>query len=391
MKDSLVKRRDRRGLLIKPSNPTSLTAVDLFAGGGGLTLGLKRAGFNVVAAVEVEPHAFSTYKANHPEVHALKQDIRTVSGESLLQFSPSGEIDLLAGCPPCQGFTSLTSKYKRFDPRNILIREMSRLVKESSPRAVMMENVPGLTTKGKELFVEFLEVLGDLGYFVSFHILQTADYGVPQSRRRLVLLAGKGFSIDIPKPTHSRLPNSQLKAWRTLRDGLPDLPRPLTLDQSARCGGPLRVNWHVVRSLSPRNRRRIRLAKPGKVWTAIPRKLRPACHQRKSAGFTNVYGRMAWGRVAPTITAGFATLSKGRFGHPDQDRTISVREAASLQTFPLDYIFDTPFMEYVCDIVGNALPPRFAQTLSHSCHQAIFSDRAIRAKRHPENSHADHG
>jgi len=362
--------------LPKPSRPIYLTAVDLFAGGGGLTLGLKRAGFKVVAAVEDEPHAFATYKANHPEVLALKQDIRTVRGQSLLQRSPSGEIDLLAGCPPCQGFTSLTSKYKRFDPRNTLIREMTRLVKETAPRAVMMENVPGLTTKGKKLFVEFLEVLGDLGYIVSFRVLQTADYGVPQSRRRLVLLAGKGFSIGIPEPTHSRFPKPRLKPWRTLREGLPQLPRPLTLEQSKRFGGPRLFNWHVVRSLSPRNQQRLRLAKPGKVWTTIPRKLRPACHQDKNAGFTNVYGRMAWGRVAPTITAGFATLSKGRFGHPDQNRTISVREAASLQTFPLDYIFDTQFMERVCEIIGNALPPRFAQTLSRSCYQAILAPQS---------------
>ena len=359
----------------KPSSPAYPTAVDLFAGGGGLTLGLKRAGFNVIAAVEVEPHAFATYKANHPEVHGLKQDIRTVHGKSLLQLSPSRQIDLVAGCPPCQGFTSLTSKYKRFDHRNVLIREMTRVVKEVKPRAVMMENVPGLTVKGKKLFAEFLDVLGDLGYIISFQVLQTADFGVPQSRRRLVLFAGKGFPIQIPEPTHSRRRAPNRKPWQTLRKGLPRLPKPLTLNQSRVIGGPHVRNWHIVRTLSPRNRRRLEAAKPGKVWTAIPKRLRPACHQDNEAGFTNVYGRMAWDRVAPTITAGFATLSKGRFGHPNQDRTISVREAALLQTFPLDYVFDTQLMERVCEIIGNALPPRFAQILAESCYRAILSTK----------------
>jgi DNA (cytosine-5)-methyltransferase 1 len=368
-----MKPQGRERLSPKPSSPTNLTAVDLFAGGGGLTLGLKRAGFNVVAAVEVEPEAFATYKTNHPEVHGLKQDIRMIHGKSLLQFSPSGEIDLLAGCPPCQGFTSLTSKYKRFDQRNFLIREMTRIVKETRPRAVMMENVPGLTVKGKKLFVEFLEVLGDLGYIISFQVLQTADYGVPQSRRRLVVLAGKGFSIQIPPPTHSRLRAPHRMPWQTLREGLPKLPRPLTLEQSRAIGGPHLRNWHIVRTLSPLNQRRLAAAKPGKVWTAIPKRLRPACHQNNDAGFTNVYGRMVWDRVAPTITAGFATLSKGRFGHPDQNRTISVREAALLQTFPLDYVFDTQLMEHVCEIIGNALPPRFAQILGSCCYEAILA------------------
>ena len=128
------------------------TAVDIFAGGGGLTVGLKRAGFNVVAAIEIEKHAFSTYQANHPEVHGYMQDVRTISGKTLLKHSSTNEIDLLAGCPPCQGFSSLTSKYRRIDSRNQLVSEMSRLVEEIQPRAVMMENVPGLAEKGKELF-----------------------------------------------------------------------------------------------------------------------------------------------------------------------------------------------------------------------------------------------
>lgn len=366
-----MKQTGKRKLPPKRSDRTSPVAVDLFAGGGGLTLGLKLAGFNVAAAVENEPHALATYRANHPEVHLLPDDIRTVSGQSLLETSPSGGIDLLCGCPPCQGFTSLTSKYRKIDKRNVLIREMGRIIRETRPRAVMLENVPGLISKGRTLLIEFLDTLGDLGYAISLDILQVANYGIPQSRRRLVLLAGQGFPIPIPEPTHSRTGLKQLTPWITIRQALPKLPKPLTLGQTNALGGPATVNWHVVRTLSPRNRARLAAAKPAKGWTTLPKRLRPTCHQDESSGFPNVYGRMAWNRVAPTITAGFSTLSKGRFGHPERQRTISVREGATLQTFPVDYIFDTPRMERVCEIIGNALPPTFAEILSRRCYEAL--------------------
>lgn len=170
-----------------------LTAVDIFAGGGGLTVGLKRANFQVVAAVENEPAAFATYKTNHPEVQAYKQDIRTISGDALKMTSPTTRIDLLAGCPPCQGFTSLTSKYSRHDSRNELVLDMARLVREALPSMVMMENVPGLMMKGKPLFDQFVIELESLGYSVNAKVLQVADYGVPQNRRRLVGHLGWGL------------------------------------------------------------------------------------------------------------------------------------------------------------------------------------------------------
>ena len=355
----------------KPDVPSSFTAVDLFAGGGGLTLGLKRAGFQVVGAVEIEPNAFATYKANHPEVTAFKQDIRTISGESLSSLSTSGRIDLLAGCPPCQGFSSLTSKYKKPHPGNALVKQMTRLVKEIKPRAIMMENVPGLQGKGKRLFDHFLKTLTDEGYTVSQAVLQVANYGVPQSRRRLVVLAAKGVTIEIPKPTHHRTGEGGLKRWKPVREAIKGLPKPLTLTEAIRRGGPQSFNWHVVRTLSSQNQRRLKKARPGRAWSHIPKTLRPSCHQEKSAGFSNVYGRMKWGEVSPSITGGCTTFSKGRFGHPTANRTISVREAALLQTFPADYIFDTPFMEHACNIIGNALPCEFAEILARACVQAL--------------------
>jgi len=348
-----------------------LTCVDLFSGGGGLTVGLKRAGFKILAAVEIDSRAFATYKANHPEAQAYKQDIRTVRGKDLLKLSPGRKIDLVAGCPPCQGYTSLTSKYRREDPRNELLLEMSRIVREIKPRAVMMENVPGLAKRGKLLFDRFLDELSAVGYRVNWEILQAADYGVPQTRRRLVLLAGKGFHIPLPPPTHSKLPRGHLKAWRTLRNVIKNMPDPLTLEEARARGGPQLFGWHVVRTLSTKNIDRMKKASPGKSWRSIPKKLRPICHKELNTGFSNVYGRLSWDQVSSTITGGCTTFSKGRFGHPQENRTISVREAALIQTFPSNYILDTLFMDDVCDIVGNALPCDFAKRLSEECANAL--------------------
>jgi DNA (cytosine-5)-methyltransferase 1 len=348
-----------------------MTAIDLFAGGGGLTVGLKQAGFTVVSAVEIEKHAFATYKANHPEVRVFRQDVRTVDGKYLRGLSPTGMIDLLAGCPPCQGFSSLTFKSKKTDPRNELVREMGRLIAAIQPRAVMMENVPGLADKGKPLFDEMLDVLEKHKYRVNWDVLQVADYGVPQNRRRLVVLAGKEFDITLPAPTHSRIPMKGLKPWISVKNVIGSMKSPITLTDAMNDAGPQAVSWHVVRTLSNTNLCRLRQAIPGKPWTKISKKLRPNCHQDRKAGFSNVYGRMMWDKVSPAITGGCTTLSKGRFGHPVEDRTISVLEAALLQTFPKNYKFNTPYMEYACDIIGNALPCDFAEVLAKACASAI--------------------
>lgn len=338
-------------------------AADLFAGGGGLTVGLKKAGFKVVAAVEIDHDAASTFQANHPETTLFIQDITYVKGKDLLALSPTGVLDLLSGCPPCQGFTSLTAKYKRDDPRNLLINEMLRLIEETMPRAVMMENVPGLAQRGKALLDNLVERLTALGYQTKLSVLQVADYGVPQLRRRLVLLAGLGFSIAMPTPTHSNK-NSTLPPWRTVRDAIDNFSPPMAFSEAKRIGKFPTRDWHIVRDLSPKNIARLKTAIPGSTWQKIPEHLRPPCHQGQYKGFPNVYGRMEWDKASPTITGGCTTLSRGRYGHPEEDRTISVREAATLQTFPADYIFDTLYMDSVCNIIGNALPCEFAKQLA---------------------------
>ena len=347
-------------------------AVEIFAGGGGLAVGLRNAGFDTVAAVEINPAAVATFKANHKKVHVFQQDVRTVDGATLLDLA-GGVIDVLAACPPCQGFSSLTSKWKRNDPRNSLVSEVARLAEESLPSSIMIENVPGLTDKGKALFDDLVGRLESLGYLCTWDVLQVADYGVPQKRRRLVLLAGLGFEIKLPKQTHSRTGDGEnTLPWVTVREALAGVrEEPMTLNESQQLGGPQSLKWHVVRTLSPANVERLRHAKAGAGWSEIPATVRPKCHQDGYTGFSNVYGRLRWDEPSATITAGCTTLSKGRFGHPEKDRTISLFEASLLQTFPPDYHFETPHFERACEIVGNALPCLFATVVAQTVMRAL--------------------
>jgi DNA (cytosine-5)-methyltransferase 1 len=351
-----------------------LKAVDLFAGCGGLTVGLRQAGFRIIGAVELDETAHATYVANHGKVAGKPRDIRQVKGSNFVEAG--GKVDLVAGCPPCQGFSSLTSKKGGKDPRNRLVAEFARIVREVRPRAVMMENVPGLADRGGALFFDLLEDLKSLGYMAEWRVLQVADYGVPQRRRRLVLLAGLGFSIPFPSPTHSKDGSEGLPRWRTLRETIKGVDQPVTLSYAKARGGPAAFGWNVVRDMGEENQKRIRHARAGRSWKSIPKRLRPDCHKDAPLGFRNAYGRMRWNEPAVTITSGCTTLSKGRFGHPRANRTISVREAALLQTFPADYRFATAYIDKVCAMIGNALPCKFAEILALQCAKAISADVA---------------
>ena len=254
-------------------NPGQLKAVEIFSGGGGLAVGLRDAGFETVAAVELEPHAAATFKANHPTVQVFRQDVRTVKGEMILPLA-GGSIDVLAACPPCQGFSSLTSKWKKEDDRNALVAEVGRLAEELRPQAIMMENVPGLAQKGRPLFDALLEHLESLGYETNWSVLQVADFGVPQRRRRLVMLAGLGFSIDMPTTTHSRTGEDGLPKWQTVRETIGNMDEPITFMEAKQNGGAQAFDWHVVRQLSPANVERLKSSKPGGTWEDIPEDIR---------------------------------------------------------------------------------------------------------------------
>ncbi len=353
-----------------------LIAVDLFSGCGGLTYGLRQAGFHIAAGVENNPVGAKTYKYNNRKTNLIEKDIREVKGTDLLGILPDGKVDLLVGCAPCQGFCSITRKYKREDPRNELLLEMARIICELRPNAIMMENVPGLVTRGKAIFERFINKIRRHGYCPRWEIVQMADYGVPQSRRRLVILAGRGFVIPFPEATHARKPKegSGLKPWVTLREAIKGMPAPITLREFKKSKGPQEYNWHVVRNLEPKTKAKLKAAMPGKTWLCLSEELRPKCHRGDYKGFPNVYGRMSWDNTAVTMTRGCTTPSMGRFGHPDRRRyTISVREAAKIQTFPDSYKFATNYIDVVCDMIGNAVPPHFAHIMGKKIRKTMES------------------
>lgn len=322
------------------------SAIDLFSGCGGLTLGLKQAGFRVLAAVENEASAIKTYKANHRGVLLKQVDIRELCPADLRQelgLRP-GELDLLAGCPPCQGFSTLRTRnggHKKRDARNALIHEMLRFTREFRPKAVMMENVPRLMQH--QSFKDLFKGLRELGYEANAEIKDAARYGVPQRRRRLILLAGLGCKIEFAKET---------RCSRTVRGAIGRLTRP----------GRSRDALHNIpeRKRVPRIVKLIRdIPKDGGSRGDLPTNRQLACH-KETDGFYDIYGRMAWSKVAPTITSGCFNPSKGRFLHPEQNRAITMREAALLQGFPSDYVFPlSPGKEAIALMIGNALPPEF--------------------------------
>jgi len=321
------------------------TAIDLFSGCGGLTLGLKKARFWVVGAVELNRLAVETYRKNHPDVTVWESDIRTLNPYSLrdqLELK-EGELALLAGCPPCQGFSRLRTKNGAFavdDPRNDLLFEYVRFVRAFRPRALMMENVPWLADDSR--FLKFCKRIKALGYKYEHLILNAADYGVPQRRKRLIFLAGLKGNIPFALPS---------RKCRTVRSAIGNLPA------AGNSGDALH---DFLPQHQPRILNIIRsIPKDGGSRTSLPKALWLECHRHSACGFKDVYGRMAWDNVAPTITSGCFNPSKGRFLHPEEDRAITLREAAILQGFPPKYIFPIGNRSAAGIMIGNALPPPF--------------------------------
>jgi len=335
----------------KPTKSSTLTAFDVFAGAGGLTLGLQQAGFRVVGAVELDPTAAETYRSNHPTVEVWQQDVRSLSAETILAKLgiKRGELGLLAGCPPCQGFSGMRTrngKLKIEDARNDLVLDFLRLIEGLRPKAVMLENVPDLTKDARMTLI--VDRLRELGYYADddcFRIRNVKEFSVPQSRRRLILMTTLKGKVEFP---------AAMPKLRTVRETIGDLQSP---EESA---DPLH-NHPVARST--------RIAelicavpKDGGSRSDLPEEMHLACHKKLTAGFADVYGRMSWDDVSPTITGGCTNPSKGRFLHPEADRSITVREAALLQGFPEDYRFSMKRGKVFASLmVGNALPPAFVK------------------------------
>lgn len=335
------------------------TAIDLFSGCGGLTAGLKQAGYAVIGAVEIDQKARETYTINHPETPLIGRDIRLLTSNQITEFLEiePGSLDLLAGCPPCQGFSTLRNKNSSTpakDSRNDLIEDFERLTVELRPKLVMMENVAGLSTFSK--FKAFVRNLELNGYSVKYDVLDVSRYGVPQRRKRLILSASRVGEAVLAIP--DELPKV------TVREAIGRLPE-------AGASGDL---LHDLPS--PRRSERIQslikaIPKNGGSRHDLPESFQLKCHKHTS-GFNDVYGRMRWDEVSPTITSGCINPSKGRFIHPDHDRPITLREAAILQGFPHDYKFDVRHgKESIGLMIGNALPPTFICAHSKKMAEAL--------------------
>lgn len=320
-------------------------AIDLFCGAGGLSEGLRQAGFKIIGAVEIDPLACRTYKLNHRGVKLWKKDISKVTGAEMMKALrvKQGELDLLAACPPCQGFSTMRTRNgtrRNRDARNDLIFDVLRIVRSMRPKSVMLENVPGLATNSR--FSKFWRGLESLGYKVKSDVLNAADFGVPQRRRRLVLVASVLGEPEFAKKERRR---------RTVRTFIGRLTSP------KKSRDPIH-NYSVERSEKVVGLIK-RIPKNGGSRSALGEESQLPCHQ-KLRGFWDVYGRMAWDEPSPTITGGCINPSKGRFLHPSEDRSITLREAALLQTFPKKYRFILEKGRYpVALLIGNALPPEF--------------------------------
>jgi DNA (cytosine-5)-methyltransferase 1 len=324
---------------------TEYLAIDLFSGCGGLSQGLRSAGFKVIAAFDSDEDSVAAYRLNHPDTKVFEGDIREVKTADVKKILGGKRLHFLAGCPPCQGFSSmrrLNKKRSKRDPRNNLIMEYLRFVKELKPLTIMMENVPGLVNY--TLFRRVFKELERLGYKPKFQAVKIQQYGVPQRRKRLVVVGSLLGELQIAEPTGETI---------TVRDAIGSLE------------SPRRSRDHVHRIVkvhTPEVMKRIRATpKNGGSRADVP-EFELECHKDGKIGFRDVYGRMRWDAISPTITGGCLNPSKGRFLHPEKNRAISAREAALLQTFPRAYKFPEGISKSsIALLIGNALPPKFSQ------------------------------
>lgn len=341
----------------------TLTAIDLFSGCGGLTEGLEQASIEVKYAVELDEKISNIYKLNHPAVSMLNTNILNISNED---FESMGKIDLVAGCPPCQGFTQMNRNNKRKqynDKRNELIVEYLRAIKSINPEFIMMENVPQILHYDK--FQGMLGSLSEMGYFLDYKVINVKNFGVPQNRKRLVLMGSKSFEMNFP--TSLNIPE------RTVRESIGDLPSPENSNDPIQKIHSNHTEYiaHII-DMIPRN---------GGNRKDLPEKYWLECHKKSNVGYSDVYGRMRWDTPSPTITGGCLSPSKGRFLHPEQNRSISVREASLLQSFPATYIFDSSYSKAIlAQMIGNAIPPHFAKVQGNYIKKVATDGKYLRVR-----------
>ena len=336
----------------------SIVAVDLFCGVGGLTHGLIKSGISVCAGVDLDESCKYAYEKNN-KAKFIGKNIKEFTATELSGLYGNGDVKILVGCAPCQPFSKHTQKNKERDRDEKwgLLYYFLGLIKKSKPIVVSMENVPQIAKHA--VFDDFVKGLEDEGYIVSWGSVFCPDYGIPQNRTRLVLLASKLGKIELLPPTHKR------DEYKTVADTIGNFER-------IKAGKYSRKDLlHRAATLTSINLKRIRKSAPGGTWKDWNEELRAPCHRKETGGtYSSVYSRMQWNRPSPTITTQFYSFGTGRFGHPDQDRAISLREGAMLQTFPRKYKFlnkNTPLsFKKIGVYIGNAVPVRLGEIIGKS-------------------------
>jgi DNA (cytosine-5)-methyltransferase 1 len=332
----------------------TVSAIDLFCGVGGLTHGLELSGINVIAGYDNDEKCRFPYEKNNNSKFINKN----ISDLKSNEFNPTylnSNVKVLAGCAPCQPFSKYTQARPK-DSRWELLNDFSRIAKKLQPELITMENVPDLHKHS--IFLDFVHSLEREGYHVAHSVVYCPDYGIPQSRKRLVLLASLYGEINLVPPTH------QPENYETLKTTIGDLPK-LKAGES-NTSDPL----HRAAGLSEINIKRINASKPGGSWKDWPVEFLTDCHKKESGKkYTSIYGRMEWNKQSPTITTQFYNYGSGRHGHPTQPRAISIREAAILQSFPVNYQFseeDTFSITDISRMIGNAVPVRLGEIIGRS-------------------------
>jgi DNA (cytosine-5)-methyltransferase 1 len=333
----------------------TVEVIDLFCGVGGLTHGFVKEGFTVIAGYDSDKTCEYAYKSNN-DVPFVHKRIEDTSSDEILSLYSKNALKVLVGCAPCQPFSLYTVKQEKDDKWKLLL-QFQRLIAGVKPDIISMENVPELLRHC--VFDQFVTELTRLGYYVSYQVVLCADYGVPQSRRRLVLVASRLGKLALIGKTH---PKSR---WRTVRSAIGRL-QPLKAGEQSETD-----RIHRARMLNSKNLERIKHTPSGGAWKDWPDRLKLVCHQKSSGKtYRSIYGRMRWNEPAPTLTTHCTGIGNGRYGHPDQDRAISLREAALLQTFPRRYKFvnprETVYNKIVSRHIGNAVPVRLGRIIARS-------------------------
>ena len=354
----------------------TIPVIDLFCGIGGLTHGLRTAGLDVIAGIDLDQSCQYAYEHNNKNARFVLADVSALHPDKIAELYPAEEIRVLVGCAPCQPFSKYTKRYRKggqnggrendewqCDNNWKLLYSFANIVAHILPEVVSMENVPELVDE--KVFRDFHDALLQLGYDVDYSVVYCPEYGVPQNRRRLVLLASQLGKIRLIEPICNE------SNYPTVKGSIGTMP-PIAAGAQNREDA-----MHTASRLSPINLRRIRSSVPGGSWFDWDDELKLKCHKKKSGKtYRSIYGRMCWDSPSPTITTQFYGYGNGRFGHPEQDRALTLREGALLQSFPPKYEFFDPAGEFhrrkLGTHIGNAVPVELGRAIGLSIKNHIM-------------------